>query len=238
MKVTQLLMIFGVGLVAFSSSFAVETSVFSGGEVDNRAQGFAYLGLDLSERLYQSLSLSVRVMPNFLTYKFRSEGRLTRATSPGFYTLAGVKFVSEPTTIGLFGGVEFRHTRLNPDIRSVKIRGDSVAGLIQGEFDHWLPSRTNLNGFASFSGTNSFLYERGRIKQQITNLDFKKSNTFNVGVEQIVGRNADFTQFGGGLVLEMFNIPNWVALSLRGGYKHDTTFGDGAYGGVEFYKRF
>jgi hypothetical protein len=104
--------------------------------------------------------------------------------------------------------------------------------------DSWLPSRTNFSAFASFSGTDSFIYQRARIKQQITNLDFKKPNTINIGVEEIFGRNPDFRQIGGGLILEIFNIPRFFSFAIRSGYKHDTTFGSGIYGGLEFYTRF
>jgi hypothetical protein len=216
----------------------MEAAVFAGGEIDDRAQGFSYLGLEVSEKVYENMSLAGRLMPNFLTYKYRSGGRVIRAISPGLYTLAGVKFAFDQTAASLFGGIEYRHTRLDPDQRGDDLRGDNVSGLVQGDFDHWFPTRTNVNLFVSYAGTSSFVYERARIRQQLTNFDFKSPNTFNVGVEQIVGRNAEFTQVGGGIVLEMFNIPNWLGLGLRGGYKHDTNFGHGGYGALEFYKRF
>jgi len=142
------------------------------------------------------------------------------------------------TMLGVWGGAEFRNTNLNPDDTTASVRGSTSAGLIQGEFDTWLPSRTNLNVFASFSGTSNFTYEKGKIRQQITNLDFKKSKTINVGVEQFFGRNPDFHMAGVGLILEVFHIPQWLAFSVRGGYKHDSTFGNGVYGGLEFYKKF
>jgi hypothetical protein len=233
-------------IVAYSSlvvllcppGFATELSLFTGGEIDNRAQGFSYLGLDLTKKVYKNISISGRLIPNFLTYKFRSGDNTVRAISPGLYTVAGIKLSWTHTTFGLFGGIEFRNTNLNPDVSNAAVRGNTLAGLIQGEFDTWLPSRTNLNAFASFSGTDSFLYQRARIKQQITNLDYKKPNTINAGVEEIFGRNPEFQQIGVGLILEIFNIPKWFSFAIRSGYKHDSTFGNGIYGGLEFYTRF
>jgi len=214
-----------------------ETSIFAGGEVDNHSQGFTFLGLEMSHKLNDNFAIAGRLVPNYLTYRYRSGSDLVRAQSPGFYGLAGGKLTWKQLSVGIFGGIEFRHTNLKPDVESAS-KGDRASGTVQTDFDTWLPSRTNFNLFVSFSGNNNFLYERGRIKQQVTNFDYKGSNTINLGIEQIVGRNVDFEQFGGGLLFEVFNIPHWMAFSMRGGYKHDSTFGHGAYGGLELYKRF
>jgi cellulose biosynthesis protein BcsS len=192
----------------------------------------------LTQKVYKNISIAGRLIPNFLTYDFHSGGNTVRAVSPGLYAVSGIKLSWSQTTFGLFGGIEFRNTNLNPDVNNAKVRGNTLAGLVQGELDSWLPTRTNFSAFASFSGTDSFLYQRARIKQQITNLDFKKSNTVNVGVEEIFGRNPEFNQIGGGLIVEIFNIPRWFSFAIRSGYKHDTTFGNGIYGGLEFYTRF
>lgn len=221
-----------------SLGLAAEASLFAGGEIDTRGQGFSYLGVDVTQKVYDHISIAGRLIPNFLTYKFYNGDELVRATSPGLYGVAGVKLSWGQTTFGLFGGTEYRYTHLSPDIKSAELRGNTVAGVVQGEFDTWLPSRTNINVFGSFSGTNSFTYERGRIKQQITNRDFKKSNNISVGIEQFYGRNPDFRQVGVGPMVELYHIPKKIALALRCGYKHDSTFGSGAYGGLEFYKGF
>lgn len=228
------------GLIFFSSSssFAADAFLIAGGEVDTRGQGFSYLGMDLTQGIYENISISGRLIPNYLTYKYRSGNEMIRASSPGAYAVAGIKLAWGQTRVGLFGGTEYRDTHLSPDVKNAEVRGNTFAGLVQGEFDSWLPSRTNLNLFASFSGTDGFLYERGKVKQQITNLDFKKASTINVGVEEFYGRNPDFREIGVGLIVELFYIPRKFSLALRGGYKHDSTFGNGAYGGLELYKGF
>lgn len=227
-----------LGVFFCPNGFTADFSLFSGGEIDTRGQGFSYLGLDITQKVYKNLSLSGRLTPNYLTYKFRYGDDLIRAKSPGLYTVLGAKLSWDQTTLGLYGGMEYRNTSLRPDLRTADVRGSTVAGLVQGEFDTWLPSRTNFSGFASFSGTNDFLYERVRIKQQITNLSFKKPNTLNLGVEQIYGRNPDFHQIGGGLIMEIYNIPKRISFAVRTGYKNDSTFGNGVYGGLEFYVGF
>ncbi len=206
--------------------------------MDGHSQGFSYLGGDVTQAVHQNVALSARVIPNFLTYKYHSGTRLIKATSPGLYTVAGVKLFQGRTSLRLYGGLEYRNTDLEPDDRSAKVRGNTTAGLVQGEFDTWLPTRTNLNVWASYSGTDSFFFERGRVKQQVTNLDYRKSNSLNVGLEQSIGRNPDFRQNGVGLLIEVYNIPYKIAFAVRGGYKHDSTFGDGAYWGLELYKGF
>lgn len=218
--------------------FALEVSAFTGGEIDTRAQGFTFFGIDVTQQLYRNLFVATRVVPTFLTYKYRSGGELIRAKAPGLSTVAGFKYGFGDSSIGVFGGTEFRHTNLNPDQKDADPRGNDFSGLVQGEFSFWLPTRTNFAGFVSFSGIDQFVYERMKIVQQVYNLDFSKPNNFNLGVEQISGRNDDFHQVGGGLIFELFNIPYWVAIGLRSGYKYDSTFGNGLYGGIEVFHRF
>ena len=126
-------------------AIAAESSLFSGGDIDTRGQGFAYLGIDVTQKIYENISVSGRVIPNYLTYKFRSGDHTVRANSPGLYTVAGIKLSFSQTTLGLFGGTEYRNTNLHPDVKSADVRGNTFAGLVQGEFDTWLPSRTNFN---------------------------------------------------------------------------------------------
>ena len=237
--VTAFLGVFLITAAAFGDlGHAVEMASFAGGEIDGRGQGFSYIGADLTQRLNKNVAVSGRIVPNYLTYKYYSGNNLIRAKSPGLAAVAGLKLSLDQTTLGLFGGMEFRDTTLSPDDQTAKVRGNTTAGLVQGEFDTWFPTRTNLNVMASYSGTDDFFYERGRVKQQVCNLDFRKPNNISVGLEQFYGRNADYDQAGGGLLLEVYNIPMKFALILRGGYKHDSTFGNGSYGGLELYKAF
>ena len=215
-----------------------DVSTFAGGEIDGHGQGFSYLGVDLTQNIDKTIAVSARLIPNYLTYQYYSGNDTIRANSPGLSTVAGIKLFWDKTMLGIWGGLEFRNTTLSPDDQSASVRGSTSAGLVQGEFDTWLPTRTNLNIFASFSGTSDFSYERGRIKQQITNLDFQKPYTLNVGVEQFYGSNADFHQTGGGLYVELFHIPQKISIALRGGLKQDSTFDGGFYGGLELYKGF
>ena len=212
--------------------------MFGGAEFDNHGQGFAFLGGDVSKAVHPNVSLAARLMPNFLTYKFRSGGDEVTAVSPGVYALFGVKGRWSAISAGLLVGVEARDTDLDPDVRDAEVRGTTVAPLVHGEFEARLPSRTTLGYFGSFSGTDSFIYQKGSIKQQLTNLDYSRPNTFNGGVEVVWGRNPDFDLYQVGLVGEVFNITRTLAVQARVGYRHDSTFGDGVYGGLSFYKGF
>src|SRR5208283_5920854 len=125
--------------------------------------GFSYLGVDLTQNIDKTIAVSARVIPNYLTYQYYSGNDTIRANSPGLSTVAGIKLSWDKTMLGIWGGLEFRNTTLSPDDQSASVRGSTLAGLVQGEFDTWFPTRTNLNIFASFSGTSDFSYERGRI---------------------------------------------------------------------------
>lgn len=219
-------------------SFAADVSTFAGGEIDGHGQSFSYLGVDVTEHLNKTIAVAGRIIPNYLTYKYYSGDTLIVATSPGVFVVGGVKLYWDKSMFGIYGGLEFRNTTLDPDDTNNSARGEKTGGLIQGEFDSWLTSRTNLNILASYGGVSDFLYEKGRLKQQVTNLDFKKSYSLFAGVEQFVGRNVDFHGEGVGLALELFYIPEKFSIAIRSGYKHDSTFGDGVYWGLDLYKGF
>ena len=40
-------------------------------------------------------------------------------------------------------------------------------------------------GHGSFTNTDGFIYEKGTVKQQLTNLDYSRPNTVNGGVEVV-----------------------------------------------------
>ena len=219
-------------------SLALDFSTFAGGEIDGRSQGFSYLGFELAQKITNHVAVAGRVTPSYLVYKYYSGDTLIRATSPGLTTVAGLKFIWEKTTIGIFGGGEFRNTTLSPDDLNASVRGSSTAGVVQGEFDHWFPTKTNISVWGSYSGTSDFSYEKARIKQQVTNMDYKGPVNLLVGIDQTYGRNADFHGITVGPMVEIYYIPWKVSVALRGGYKHDSTFGGGGYGGIELYKGF
>jgi hypothetical protein len=217
---------------------AADVFIFTGGEFDGREQGFAYFGVDVTQRINETVAVAGRVMPSYLTYKYYSGNTLIKANSPGLSAVAGVKLYWSQTMLGIYGGADFRNTDLSPDDLSSSMRGSTASGLIQGELDSWLTARTNLYVFASYTGINNFSYELGRLKQQITNLDYKEPYTMLLGVEQFIGRNSDFNGQGYGGMVEFYYIPEKISLALRGGYKRDSTFGDGYYVGLQLYKAF
>ena len=225
--------------VLFSSlSSAANVSLFAGGEFDDHGQGFSYLGVDVTQRLNETVAVAGRVVPSYLTYKYYSNDVLIKAKSPGLTAVAGVKLFWGQTLFGVYGGVELRNTDLDPDDRSSSQRGSTSAGTIQGELDTWLTKTTNLYVFGSYSGTSNFSYERAKLKQQITNFDYRQPYTLFVGAEQFYGRNSDFHGQGYGALVELYSLPLNASICLRGGYKHDSTYGNGAYGGLELYKGF
>jgi hypothetical protein len=217
---------------------AADLAALAGSESDFRGQSYSYVGADLTHRLTPHVGVAVRVMPFYLTYRFRSGDDLVSARALGVNGLVGIKLFLGETTLGLLGGAQFRDTDLSPDVRTGGARGDQISGLAQLELDSWLPTRTNLNFFSSYSGVDDFLYTRGGVKQQLTNRDFSKPITINAGVEGFFGRNADYDSRGAGLVFELYHIPTRMAVGVRAGYKHDSTFGNGGYAGLSIYKQF
>jgi hypothetical protein len=208
-------------------------SLFGGAETDMHAQSFSYLGADLGRKLAGPLHAGVRIMPNYLTYHYFSGADEVKAESPGLFALGGLSLEWPRTSVKLFGGAEFRDTRLSIDHPGAKVRGHTQSGAVQLQLTHTLTSRTNFDVFASYGGTSQFVFERARIKQQITNKTYARPLTLNAGVEQIFGRNVDYHQEGGGGVIELYHIPSRISFAVHGGYKYDSTYRDSAYAGIE-----
>ncbi len=227
------------GLMAAPLAFAVEFATFGGTEIDEHGQGFTYAAFSVTQPIDEVFAVTGRVMPSYLTYKYYSGDRLIKAESPGVAVLAGVRMRFNPrVALTLLGGADVRNTTLHPDDRSADVRGGTTAGMIQGELDAWLTRYLNFFVVGSYSGTSNFSYEKAILKHQITNMDLKKPYSFYAGVEQFYGRNADFRQDGVGPMIQFVYIPLNFAMSLSGGYKHDSTFGQGTYVGFQIYKGF
>jgi hypothetical protein len=226
------------GIFACHTAYAADFSVFGGTEVDGRGQGYSYAAIDATQKINSVFSVSARIMPNYLTYKYYSGDRLIKAKSPGVDFLGGIKASWGRTSFSVYGGVETRNTSLSPDDPYASVSGHTTEGVIQGEFDTWIARGTNFNIFGSYSGTSNFSYEKSRIKQQVSNWDSAKPYMFYVGLEQFYGRNVDFNGMGVGPVVEFVYMPQKLSVALIGGYKHDSTFGDGAYWGLQVYKGF
>ena len=238
--VVSSLALISVILAVFSAplSFAADISTFAGGEYDGRGQGFSFVGIDITQRINETLGLSVKLMPSYLTYEYYSGNNLIKATSPGLSAVAGIKLFWGKAMVGVYGGGEFRDTQLTPDDPGASGRGNTSAGIIQGEVYAWLTSRINFSAFGSYSGISNYSYEKAGIKYQLTNLDFKEPYTLYIGIDQFFGKNADYQGEGYGGLVELLYHPFNISVGLRGGFKHDSTFGSGGYWGLQFYKGF
>jgi hypothetical protein len=220
------------------SGFGAEASIFAVNEIASREQGFTLAGLDITQRVSKSVSIAGRILPNYLSYKYLSGDAPTKASAPGLYAVAGVKLFWRQTTFGLFGGVEARRTTLTPDNIYARIRGSTLAGLVQGEVDSWLSGKTNVNMFTSYSGLDNYFYEKVRVKRQISNQKYAKPSTLFIGMEQFVGRNADYQSQGVGASVELYFVRQKASVGARGGFMHDSAFKNGPYWGLQFSKGF
>ena len=64
----------GGAILGSRPGLAAELSMFAGGEFDHRGQGFSFLGMDLTHKVHQNVSVSGRIVPNFLAYQYHSGG--------------------------------------------------------------------------------------------------------------------------------------------------------------------
>lgn len=217
---------------------AAELSFFAGGETDARGQSFSYLGGDVTHTVREPWALALRLVPSYVTYKFRDGDELVSASSPGVSAVAGVKLRWPKFAVGVFGGAEYRDTDLDPDVRTAAMRGETLSPVAQFEVSGELPSRTLLGYFANFNTGDDFIYQKATARQQVTNFDYARPNTLLVGLELIYGRNPDYEFVAVGPIIELYNVPGVFSVNIHGGYRHDATFGSGVYGGVGLWKRF
>lgn len=222
----------------FAYAVSLDFSSFGGGQIDNRGQGYTFFGIDISNKINEGYYVKVRIVPNYLTYKYKSNNRTIRAYSPGINILGGLKIDENKISISILGGLEYRNTNLNPDLKDAKVRGDTFAPSLQGELNYRFSKYISMDFYGSYSGTDNFFYEKFMIKSQISNFDFKKPDIFHLGCEQFYGKNPDFRMLGLGPFFEIYNIQNKISLSFRSGYTHDKNFRGGIYGGIQFFKAF
>jgi hypothetical protein len=227
-------------LVAGAGVFAraADVAVFGGSEMAGHGQSYSYLGADVTQRLTDTWSLTGRVAPHYLTYKYRSDGELISATAPGVDLAVGLKLTLGATWASLRAGIQMRDTDLSPDDPGADARGETIAPLVIGEFGTTLPSRTSITYFGSFGGADHFLYQKLGVKQHVTNLDRAGAFTLHAGGELFGGRNVDFSMIGVGPVVELYHVPSALSIAVRAGYRWDSTFDSGFFAGFSFYRQF
>lgn len=217
-------------------------ALIGGFEGDTHGTGYGFFGPSYVRPIGDGVAFTARVFGNYLYYEFDNGAGLTKVTSPGVSTAAGVRF----------GGKNFVTLQAGPSFKSrkTKISGpggssedtDGVFGFSVGGDVYANPApHTNVQGIVDYGSADKYIWSRLGVKQQITNLTYSGDVSHHVGGEVILQGNDDIrsTQFGG--LVEFAHSPSSVSFMVRAGYKRSTfQFGPdktGPYFGVGFYKQ-
>ncbi len=199
-----------------------DLSLLSGYEADSGDQSYGYAGTLISWRF-----LVTRLWLDEVRYSFRVGSDKIRARAPGVSGAVGVGLRRKSFFLNILGGWEFRDVRVSPLREGIRVKGSLEGPLVLVDAGLW----TGLNRVffgASYSFATTYLWARLRGLRNLT-------DGFRVGGEVVAHGNEDYRAFQMGVVGEVDLGP--VSLSLKGGYKRDST-GNKAYGGLETYLEF
>jgi len=214
-----------------------------GWEADGFQQGYAYLAAGALVPAAPHLALPVRLQGSYLYYNFIEAADTTDVRSPGATGMAGVRFHSDRGSLTLLGGGEVRWERRVADtLGSVSVRRTVHGAVLQGEGDLGLTDRWHALGLANYGGATQYVFARGSLRYQCTNLDWKGPTTWFVGLEATRQGNDESDAWGAGTFLECALVRSRLSLSARGGYKEvwspDSAHRKSVSFGAGLYRRF
>jgi hypothetical protein len=228
LRYAQVLMLVAVLLLLPSVSLA--SDAFTGYQIDNHGQYFAFLGVRTPlVRKNPDLEPFVQLFAASLAYKFKSNGDIVEAQQQWLVPSVGLKQRLGPWSVLGFVGAQLRHKEQDqPGGGTMK---DDQAGVyVQGEAFYWNEKR-NFHGILSYSDLDQFYWGRVRGKHLV----YRPTGCcpFYAGAEIAGMGNKDFYAVQTGPVFEVaFGVVMWA---VRGGYQYSMTFQNGVYGGTEFY---
>ena len=211
-------------------SVASASDAFTGYQIDNHSQYFAFLGVRTPlVKKNPDLEPFVQLFAASLAYKFKNNGDIVEAQQQWLVPSIGLKQRLGSWSVLGFVGAQLRHKEQDqPGGGTMK---DNQAGVyVQGEAFYWTEKR-NFHGILSYSDLDQFYWGRVRGKQLV----YRPPGCcpLYAGAEIAGMGNKDFYAVQTGPVFEVaFGVFMWA---VRGGYQYSLTFQNGVYGGTEFY---
>lgn len=206
-----------MALMAPSSGGAA--GVYGGAEVDDEGQSFVYAGGTTDGKIYLS------AFAGHLEYRFRDGGVLRDAEITSLTPSVGIRREG-PLTLTLSAGPMFREKKEEGAFGDESTT--EAGGALQ--FGGYLQDgQGSLEALASYATLDDFFWGRLRGKRQAFGDLYAGAEIFLMG-------NSDFEGWGTGPVIEFR--AGGIAVALKAGFKHTSTFGDGAYAGLELFAPF
>jgi hypothetical protein len=227
--------VFATFVLFSSDSRAASFSLLFGGEADTEGQSYIYAGVIGESPLQKKLSLMYKLWLDHLTYEFEKDNDTIKAKAPAFQPALGLKFLDSGCSTTLWVGWEHRNTNIKPVRENVEVRGVTDSLVLQFEFNKWTEKSTNFNIIASYSTENSYVWTRGRIKQELSSYPLGRDLPLRIGLEVVGQGNKDYSAFQVGPLLEIYSLEKNASFAIRGGYKRSSSNDNSAYGGIELF---
>ena len=222
-----------VGLILLWPRMAGAGDVFTGFQIDNHSQYYAYMGVRTPITSASSnLQPFVQFMGAGLGYSFK-EGGVIRDAEVQFATPSlGLKYRQGPWTVIGFAGPQFRWKQ--QDLSVGRSTEHDIGVHLQGEAFHWHEQGT-VHAIVSYTNLDGLVWSRVRA----TRLAYKKEQgccSLYLGWDVAGMGNKDFYAVQTGPIAQ---VPiGQFYLTLKGGYQYSQAFQNGGYGGVELYLPF
>ena len=223
------LVIFVLGLLM--SGRAVAGDAFTGYQVDNKGQYFAYLGIRAPLMEQQNgFQPFIQVFGAGVGYTFKDSGRERDANLESVTPSLGIKYaVGQWSFLGM-AGPQFRWKQ-EEQLTGPRTHDQFVGAYIQLEAFRWQETGI-LHAIASYTDIDRFFFGRLR-KTWLVHTTEQTCCSIYLGADLAgMGNNQFYAVQTGPLVQVPINI---FYLTFKGGYQYSQTFQNGAYGGIELY---
>lgn len=218
-----------VAVLRVQPARAAERLVLAGAEAAADANRYAYLGALLpfggSSQLDQGWVH--RLWLDWLEYRFDSNGREISATGPGASWMLGYRGGARHK-FGVFAGVTYRDTELDPDDPNVSNRGRQVGVGAVAELGGELAGAWNYGLIASLTEDPAGSYwTRLRLLRPL------REGPIKIGFETVGYGDPDFFGAKIGGVVERFPLGRHASFGVKFGVNKVTKLDAGAYAGID-----
>ncbi|MEO7866639.1 MAG: cellulose biosynthesis protein BcsS [Candidatus Eisenbacteria bacterium] len=212
-----------------------------GWEGDTHQQGYGFLGLGALVPAGEQLTFPVRLTGSYLYYNYDSTGTSISVKSPGISLLAGARVLGSRGSASALVGGEARREHRESATAPTRV-ATPVSFVVQADGDMVLARHWRAFLLGNYAGAAKYLFGRGAVQYQVSNLDWKQPTSLFVGAELVRQGNNDSDAAQGGVFLEWNFLPQRVSVGLHGGYKESWSPGQthrsGGYIAMSAYRHF
>lgn len=226
--VTSAALLLGL-LIMPAPSRAVSGLVLAGAEVAEGGNRYAYLGaiVPLSRDSQLGNGWVQRIWFDWLEYRFDSGGQEILAQGPGASWMLGYQGGSN-LAYGVYAGVTYRDTDLDPDDRSVSNRGRQVGAGTIAELNGSFAEKWHYGLIAALTTSPHGAYwGRFRMLRTIS------PRGLQVGFETVGYGDPDYSGVKVGAVLDRLSLGRQASLGVKLGANKIKALDAGAYAGLE-----